>query len=177
MSAPITGSFNFPTSKQVPSEAIMDIFGKQAYLGNQFIVSTGAVAIAATGEAPILSISNDATNKLSLFSIARRMIGGDATNFITYRLYKSPTTLAAGSAKTPINCRILSSTTSVATCKASPTAVSNGTLMATFIVGPNNYQDVDNLMIIVDPGTSLLLTAQASGQPTTAVAEAMWYEI
>lgn len=167
---------NPATNRQVPDQAIMDMFGKQSYLGNQFIAGSGVVALADTAEHNLFYIANAAANLKALFNRVRNLMAGDATNIITFRIYKNPTTVAAGTDITPINCRFASPLIAVATCKTAPTSVSKGTLVATYVVSSASDQDNNDQIFIVDPGLSILITAQASAASSAAV-ELVWWEL
>lgn len=172
----ITANSRFPTNKQVPDHAIMDFYNKQAYLGNQFIANTGVVTLADTAEHPLLYLSNPAGGSLSLFNTVRKLFAGDMTNTIVFKIYVNPTTVTSGSSITPGNCRIASSTASIAVSKKSVAAVSNGTLLAAFPIGIGYYPVDADTLLIIDPGNSILITATAAAA-TSCVVEAVWYEL
>lgn len=172
----ITGNQNFPNKNQVPDHSILDLFGKQAYLGNQFVASSGVVSLADTAEHPVMYLLNGAANTKSLFNGIRKCFAGDVTNLIVFRVYQQPTTVAAGSVITPTNSRLASATLSSATVKKSVTAVSNGTLIETLPIGFGYAPIESNNLLILDPGYSLLITAQAVAA-TTCVIEMVWWEL
>lgn len=167
---------NPATNRQVPDQAIMDLFGKQAYLGNQFVASTGAVALADTSEAAILYLANAATNSKALFNSARSVFNEDPTNLVTFRVYFNPTTVTSGSAITPVNCRPANPLTSVSACKKSVSVSTKGT----FVMGMTDLSSFgwrDDTLLIIDPGQSMLITAQgAAGTPTVFI-DAVWWEL
>lgn len=167
---------NPATNRQVPDAAIMDINGKQAYLGNQFVASATA-ALADTNEAPFLYIANAAANSKALFHYLRSFVSTDATIDITFRVYQNPTTVTSGSAVTPINCRPANPLASIAICKKSVSVATKGTLVTTLVVSGGILQSSSNLILIVDPGQSLLVTAQAASGTPSIAGEAVWYEI
>lgn len=167
---------NPATNRQVPDAAIMDLFGKQAYLGNQFVVS-GAIALGDTSEDNFLYISNAAANTKALFSPMRSFTVSDPTIAVTFRIYANPTVVAAGSIVIPVNCRLANPLTSVSVCRTAPTASTKGTLISTLVVSGGALQAVSNLMLIVDPGKSLLVTAQAASGTPGIAGEAVWWEI
>lgn len=166
---------NFPTSKQIPDHSIMDSFSKQAYLGNQFMASTGSVTLPDTSEKPILYIANAAANKVSLFLGTRMFFAGDVTNSVTFRVYYAATSVSGGSAITPANCRQAMLNLSVATATLNPTVGGNGTLVNLFPTGLNGSL-VDQTCLILDPGFNLLITAKGSAA-TSCAAEAVWWEL
>lgn len=164
------------TNVQIPSESILDLFGKQTYLGNSFTVTTDSVALADTAEHPVLYVANASTNTKTLFNYVRALNCPDPAGTIIYRVYFNPTTVTAGSAATPVNCRTGSATASVATAKTSPAVVTKGTRVDTLTIG-FSAQSIDSILLAIDPGTSLLITAQAVGGATTAIVSAAWYEL
>ncbi len=86
----IPSNFNFPTSRQVPDQAIMDINGKQSYLGNVFSLLNGTAGDALTQntEKNLLLIKNASTTAKSIF-ISDRMIA--ANDAVIARFYINPT--------------------------------------------------------------------------------------
>ena len=174
------------SNRQVPDHSIMDLFGKQAYLGNQFLSGSGVVALADAAEHPVLSIAcpDQATqgvgafpNTKALFINLRQMFCNDATGLtgIVYRVYVNATTLAAGTVKVPVNARPANSLTSIAVVRASPTAAGNGTLAGTYSVGFGICQELDALLIL-DAGQNMLITAQGTAA-SSAIVDASWYEL
>lgn len=171
----LTGNLNFPTSKQAPDHSIMDHFNKQAYLGNQFIEDPGVLTLADNSEHPLLYILCPAASAKSLFISDLNLNAVGATDVITFRIYHTPVTVAAGTVITPGNNRIASSTVSAATVKHSVTAVSNGTLLQT-IVANVNTQISKNPLFILDPGKAILITGQAAVS-ASAICSAVHYEL
>lgn len=175
MANPNTNS-RFPNSKQIPDHAIVDFYNKQAYLGQQFIGSSGLITLADTSEHPILYLANPATATLSLFNYVRKLCAGDLTNSVVFKIYGNPTSVTSGSVITPANCRLSSNTASIATCKSSVSAGGNGTLIETLPVGLGFSPIDESTILILDPGASILITAKGSAA-TTCVASAIWYEL
>lgn len=171
----IPSNLNFPTKNQIPDHSIMDFYNKQAYLGNQFIDDPGVLSLADSSEHPLLYILCPATSGKSLFISDLNLNAVGATDVITYRVYHTPTTVAAGTSVTPRNIRIASSTTSLATVKSGVTAVSNGTLLQ-IIVATVNTQVGHNPLYILDPGKALLITGQAAST-ASAICVATHYEL
>lgn len=172
------------TSKQIPNEAILDVYNKQAYLGNQFVYPLKVAAVASTAETPLLLIqgigtsANTYSNKspTALFITLKTMICDTASQNVLFSFYTNPAFSDTGPIKTPLNARTGSATTSVATVSTSPTIVSNGTLMEQSAVsGVGTYEST--AMIILDAGQSLLLTATCSANPTNVGAVISWYEL
>jgi hypothetical protein len=171
------------TNRQVPEHSIVDHFNKQAYLGNQYIANTNVVTVTGTTEVPVLYIANPAlvqtapSNGIALFNEIQTLACIDPSGLtgIVYRIYSNPTVVAGGSAIVPRNCRLASSNTSIATCLKSPTVTTMGTLLASLNVGSQNTH-MGNLMFIVDPNKSILITAQPSAT-TSALVVCSWYEL
>lgn len=162
------------TSNQVSTDSILDINGKQTYLGNSFILPTTGTSLANTAETPICVLKNASTNTKSMFVFNRR--ASTDLNLLTIRIYKNPTLNVPGSTTAPINLRLGSSTASISLCYLGASITSNGTLMdlSHVFTGGNAFAP----LIIIDPGTSILFTAQQSAAGTSiAVIENAWYEI
>jgi hypothetical protein len=175
MASPLTNSLSFPTSKQVPDHAILDINAKQIYLGNQFIYATNSTAISGTSETPLVLMSNPTTNAVSLFHNVRKLTCLTASNSSIFRFYLSPTGASGGTAQVPINLRPASSNTSKSVVTLSPTVSTNGTFLAALASSAFN-PDISSLLIIIDPGQVMLVTVQNSATSSVA-AELSWYEL
>lgn len=167
-------------NKQLPDHAILDRYNKQTYLGNSFIASTGALTIG-TSETAILSIINPATNNhpmpTGLFSLNRRFYLSPITGTLSYgiiNVYLNPTISSAGTVVTPVNLRPGNANTSLMSVHKSPTASANGTLLYSLSIGLNF---VDDLLLAVDPGDSLLITANPAQASTPVYADISWYEL
>lgn len=177
---------NLPaTNRQVPDHSIMDINGKQAYLGNQFLANSGVVALASTSETALISIACPSLaaqavgafpNAKALFISLRRMFCNDATGAtgIVYRIYLNAT-LSAGTARAISNVRPANPQTSIASVLASPAASPLGVLASIVPVGFNSPAVLSD-MIIIDAGQNMLITAQATAA-SSAVVDLSWFEI
>ena len=163
------------TNRHVPEHSIMDIFGKQTYLGNTFAASSGLVA-ATTSEAPLLYIACPAqntaapSNAKSLFCSIKQLLCNDATQVtgIVYKVYLNAATVSAGTPFVPVQMRPANDNVSIASVIVSPTVVTKGTLFAVYAVGfesPGAGPD----MIILDAGQNMLITQQASAASVGAV--------
>lgn len=172
------------TNRQLPDNAILDLFNKQTYLGNRYTFVMAFTA-AGTTETVSLLLQNPAQTTVafpsqggpsSLFVDLRRMSGITAiTSANIMRTYLNPTVTAVGTAKTPINMRKASPNTSIASLHSGPTISANGTLIeAISSANPETIASGD--LIILDPGQSLLITLQTE---TSAVinAQLSWYEV
>src|ERR1700677_1561152 len=168
---------NFPTPSQVPENAILDINGKQTYLGNSFILPLNGLLLTSADETTAALIENPATSKKSLFLFTRSATA-DAEAVLRY--YFNPTVVTPGTPTTPINLRPASFNTSSSLCYLTPTTSSNGTFFST--VGTEVTTEVlSNIIFILDPGQSLLITAQSptwsEGNDVLVYSENVWYEI
>jgi hypothetical protein len=164
------------TNRQVPDHAILDYYNKQVYLGNQFIYSQSSETVAATSETPIALISNPATSGKALFITYRAGSSLTASSSVIFRYYFNPTVTGAGTAKTPLNLRPANPNLSIATVGKDPTTSSNGTFVSSFISAALTSNS-SILMAVVDPGSTFLLTATPSVNPTNIEHEIVWYEI
>lgn len=173
--AVITGNLNFPTSKQVPDHAILDQYNKQTYLGNSFVYTTSQT-IAGTSETPIILLTNPASNTKSLFFNLRKLTCTTASHSAIFNFYSAPTISANGTAQTPINFRPASATTSSMNIYLSPTISSNGSLMSA-LISANQTPDVSSVLVVLDPGQSLLTTVTVSNANDKVISEFGWYEI
>jgi len=176
---------NPSTQNQTATNSILDEFNKQAYLGNQYVVGVNAITIGSVGtEYPLLVMTNSSSPSTSLapalscFHNLRKFSCGDISGStgVLFRVYLNPTSVSGGSSVTPVNVRSGSSNKSVCTVLKQPTVGTKGTFLAEFPVGWA-AQNQSNAMIIVDPGDSLLITGEPVSGSTTAVAEAVWYEL
>lgn len=170
------------TNRQVPDHSIMDAFNKQTYLGNQFVyVNNGTTGT--TSEFPFILLSNPAVttsgfpaNYQSLFVNFNKLICQTAAATATAKIYLNPTVTGAGTAKTPVNLRTGSATTSAGVLTASPSVSSNGTLIGVLNASPG-LADMTNILSIIDPGNSILITVTTSSTTTTVASEIVWYSL
>jgi hypothetical protein len=170
------------TNKQVPDNSILDYFNKQVYLGNTFIYSVGSTEILTTSETPLLLLSNPAlvahsfpTGK-SLFQGLKKLTCLTTGQSAIFRIYANPTVSALGTSQTPLNLRPASPNTSVAALSTSPTVTSFGSLVAV-LASAAFTPDVSDVLTVLDPGQSLLVTVQTSSATTFIACEFSWYEI
>lgn len=176
---------NLPsTARQVADNSILDVMGgKQTYLGNQFIYTNPIPSFATTAELPVFLMTNPAITTsafpsawTSLFVNLNKCVTTTASQSVIFRFYLNPTVTGAGTAKTPINLRTGSATTSVATIATLPSVSANGTLYQMLASQPFS-PDLSSVLAIIDPGKSLLITAQATATATTAIQEISWWEL
>lgn len=167
MSTPIT-------QFQVVQDSILDLNGRQTYLGNSFMLPAAGTSLTDTTETPIALIKNLSTNTKSLF-IFRRLVMSN-NNTVLARFYLNPTVNVLGTATAPKNMRTASATTSVSLCYLGMTITANGTLLQTV---PGSQYGIDCAdLIIQDPNYNILITAQQAGAGTSlAIPEIAWYEL
>lgn len=162
---------------QIPDNSILDAYNKQVYLGKAFIAATPVSTTAGTSEVPILLLSNPIANKTSMFAAVRKFSCQTTGVSILFRVYINPTITSNGTTITPVNLRINpNSPTSVMTAFLSPTASSNGTYVTGLPVAAFSTA-ISNVLQILDPGASVLITAQASSAGTSLEVEQVWYEL
>jgi hypothetical protein len=164
------------TQTQLPMEAILDLFGKQTYLGNSFTLPQTGKALTDTSEHPIAVIKNPSGSGKSLFLYGFSIISD--LNPTLIRFYISPTINAAGSATAAVNLRSGSTTSSISLCYLGATITANGTLAYTI---PCTTSGIPlHFLIVIDQGNSLLITGQqVSGSMGTSniYLASAWYEI
>lgn len=166
-------------SHQVPDHAIMDINGKQTYLGNSYIVSSPSAAAGGTGEVNVISITNPSTSGKSLM-ISRRVVSTALATAasVIFRSYLNPTGVAAGTDLTPTPLRVNAATpASAMTSKIAPTTTGSGTLMDTVLATTSSGPADMDFLIILDPGKSMLITAQATDATALIASQIVYYEL
>lgn len=172
--ATIPSNLRFPTSAQNPSEAIMDLFGKQVYLGNTFVYAS-SVSVSGTSEQPFYTLANPLDNAKSLFVNLRKVISGSASLSVIMKCYIAPIVSVAGNAQTAINMRPANGNLATGVLQLSPTVSANGSLI---LVEASNAFDpkFSQNLVILDPGQVMLVTFQCSASDTVLF-ELGWYEL
>jgi hypothetical protein len=173
MSTPFTGN-------QTPEKSILDVFNRQAYLGNQFTIVLDSEAVTNT-ETPIFYKLNPAalTNTFpnaskAMFHCSRRT--SSTSGNVILRYYFNPTVVSNGTPITPINIRPSSANVSIAHCFTGTTVSSKGTLISSIQSTTSEYLD-NNLVYIIDPGQATLITAQTVTGTSVSFFEMVWYEL
>lgn len=164
-------------SKQLPNEAILDVFNKQCYLGNQFSIQSGVISVSGTSEVPFLFMGNASSTTTTLFQCLRKLVVNDvsgATGAI-FRIYKNPTGVTGGTILSPINLRYASAISSAALVVLQPNVSTSGSIGAAFSVGWEN-QNESEVLHIIDPGYSQLITVQPTAS-TSIIVDLVWYEL
>lgn len=160
----------------------MDAYFRQTYLANAFIFSTGSTAISGTSEVPLLLIQNKSANfqvnglPVGCFVQNIKVAQLTAAHTAIFNLYVGPTFSAAGTAKTPVNLRVASAVTSLMTVTQAPTVSANGTLIEIFS-STAIVPDMSQILKIVDPNKTLLLTATVSNDGDHVNAAISWFEL
>lgn len=165
------------TPNQIPDQAIMDLFGKQAYLANAYL-SCIPLSTTTTSETGLVLFSNPAGTGKAMFMGLRKLLCQTASQSLTAKFYITPTISAAGSAAAPNNQRpgnTQQSTISAVT--TGPTVTTKGTLFDELYAAAGDPPDVNPYLIILDPGQSLLMTATPSQNVVAFTLTSAWYEL
>lgn len=169
------------TQNQVPSNSILDAFNRQVYLGNSFVFSN-QLTIGGTSETPIMLLSNPASNgignvsPLGLFFNLRKLTCLTAAHTALFNFYANPTVTGAGTPGTPVNFRTASATTSKMTIATNPSVSANGKLMA-HLMSANQTSNVSQVLVILDPGQTMLCTVTVSNANDVIATEFGWFEL
>ncbi len=164
------------TNTQVPNNSILDLFGRQTYLGNSFILPQDGLSLANTVETPVAYLVNPSTSSKSLFVFSRKISSDN--NPVQVRFYKDPTVNVIGTATVAKNLRSGFSAIELpqATCYLASTFTANGTQLST--LPATVYGLTSDVLYVIDPGSALLATGKQVGAGTTSVyVELCWYEI
>lgn len=161
-------------SYQIADQAILDIYGKQTYLGNGFCLPSTTTLVTTLTETPLYLIKCPATAKNSLFIFNKKMSSDNNNLLVKY--YFNPTVTTNGTAVTPVNHRSKFGHASVSLCYSSPTVSANGTLISTTLASTGSTSS--DTLYIVDPGDSLYVTATALVQQNSNIIVGLsWYEL
>jgi hypothetical protein len=167
MSAPLTQT-------QLPMDSILDLNGKQTYLGNSFVLPATGTSLTDTSETPMIVIKNPDGSGKSLFIFNRTMVTNN--NPVLVRFYLNPTINVAGSTTAALNLRSGSTTASITLCYLGATITSNGTLLT--VLPASSTGTKFEVLYVLDQGATMLVTGQQAGAGTTlAVSSNAWYEI
>lgn len=172
-----SGPNTLMTSSQIPDNSILDINGRQTYLGSSYILPINGLTLDSADETDVALIQNPKTNNKAMFFYTRT---ATADALAVLRYYFNPTVSATGSPTIPVNLRPASSNLSISKCYLTPTIADNGTFFST--VGTEVTIEVASLtLFILDPGQSLLITAQSPtwsmGNDVLVYSENVWYEL
>jgi hypothetical protein len=175
--ATIPSQTRFPTANQVPQNSILDQFNRQTYLGNAFVLPIVGLSLSNTDETNVLLMTNPSTTK-SLFINLRRY--SSSAQAVLVKTYVTSTVSTTGTASTPVNLRPANANTSVSACYTNGqfSLGSNGTVISAVGVSSDYFITQDNsLMVIIDPGQTLLITATALVETTSFNADVSWFEL
>lgn len=163
------------TQTQIAEKSILDLNGRQNYLGNAFTTNIiYPIATGTPGQVPLVLIKNPAGSGKSLFFI-QSILNSD-NSYMFFFIYKNPTITSVGTALTVSNLRIGATTTSISQCYSSPTIANNGTQLSGFT---NYSSQIVTYPFILDPGTNLLINTGLAidyGNTNVFITE-NWYEI
>jgi len=167
-----------PASRnQIPDESILDINGKQAYLGNAYKAPTGLVNGNTMTETPLILIQNGTANALptaiAAFIQSIKLGCDTSTALATFKFYTASASISSGSAITPVNARPANANTSAMTVTKAPTVGTKGTLIDE--IWTNGTVVLDSELLVLDSGQSLLITQQVSASADVQ-ATLGWYE-
>lgn len=167
------------TNSQIPEKSILDLNGRQVYLGNSFVSGTMSASLGVTTETPYFLFTNPANSGKSAFIYTRKhSIIVTTAAICTFRYYVAPTVTSAGTAITPKNLRLnAGSPASVMQTSTLPTTSNNGTFAADVASTSSGNADISHVLVIVDPGNSVLITATESSGTAPIAFEAVWYEL
>jgi|SRR6478609_784422 len=167
------------TQNQIAEKSILDINGRQTYLGNAFVSGLPVQPVGFTAETPIFLVSNPAGNTKSFFTFLRRfeiIVTNNQT--CTFRFYTNPVITNAGTLQAPRNMRTSSaSPQSTMVTSTFPTVSSFGDPGIRISVATAGASVEDNVLNIGDPGASYLLTATSSNATSPIGFQIFWYEI
>lgn len=167
MSAPLTKT-------QIAENSILDLNGRQTYLGNSFTLPMPGATLTDGTETPIAVIRNVAGSGKSLFFM-QQIVSTDANNCLV-RFYLNPTLNVPGSTTSARGLRSGSTTASISTCYLGATITANGTLLYALPADASGTEST--VLYVLDPGDTLLMTAEQPTVTTTNVyVMNAWYEI
>lgn len=164
--APSTNST--PKDKEYVMQAVRE--------GKSFTVTTDLTSIASS-ETAFLYLKNPSASGKDVL-ITHFKFGTDSANTRTLiRIYANPTVTADGTALTEINTIVKSSPpTSSIECFKLPTVTSNGDRLNLDISPANSSSKGLNRWYWLEPGNSLLLTADNSQNNVDSFADVYWLE-
>jgi len=173
----MTTPFPLQFNQQNAQNSILDVTGlRQTYLGNTYILPFTGHSLSDENENVLGIITNPSGSGKGLFLYTRKV--STDNNTVLVRFYLNPTVSVTGSATTAVNLRSGYSTlnSSIAKCYLSPTISANGTFVA--VLPATIYSITSNVLIVIDPGATILFTGQQTASGTTnAFVDFSWYEI
>jgi len=162
---------------QVPDKSILDLHGRQAYMGNEFTAIPAALTIG-TAELPavLLRMPASTTNPASAFLTALHAIVDSSSATCLIKMYLQPTVSNVGADQVSTNVRPASGVAATAVVTTLPTVSNNGILIYTSRIGANQTLNDHALHRVLDAGYSVLITLQASGASTAVHVNIAWFE-
>lgn len=100
------------------------------------------------------------------------IVDGTAATHFTFAL----TSVGQGTSETPVNLRPSNPNTSVMSICLSPTVSANGTLIS-YMMSASQTPNSSDLLIVLDPGQTLLVTVTVSNASDKVATELSWYEL
>lgn len=167
------------SAEQIPDKAILDLYGRQAYLANAFSAAVALGSLGGTTEVPYLLFKNPAASGKSAFLYLRsHSILDTAAADAIFTYYSGPTITGNGTGVTPVNLRLNSSSPSSAMSVYKASTVSaNGTFLFDVACINSANPTVSNSLMIVDPGVNVLVTCKESSGSSLVSIQVCWYEI
>lgn len=164
---------------QVAEKSILDISGRQTYLGNSFNAGFAPQALGVTTEVPVFLVTNPAGSTKSLFCFDRRYeIIVSSTDTASFTFYLNPTVSSVGTVVTPTNLRFnVASPLSTVATSSFPSVSSFGSQVLDVSTVSSGNPSRSNVLFILDPGVTLLLTAISSSATAPVGFQMAWYEI
>lgn len=161
-----------------PEKSILDLNGRQIYLGNAFVSGFEAQPIGTTDETPVFLVVNPSDSKKSAFSFFRRFeILVTSNQFCTFSVYGNPLVINPGTPVTPGNLRFgLTPSVSAILTYFLPIASPFGAPSLRRSIATGSASIEDDVLCILDPGSSMLLTAKPSNTAAPIAFQLGWYE-
>jgi len=150
----------------------------QTYLGNQFVFSVNGINLQSMFEIPIILLVNPlkAVASKSLFINIKKLACLTEARTAAFKYYFDPTFESVGRIQHPLNARSNFTTESEAQLSIYPSASLFGQIVTVLSCGPM-ITNISEVMVILDPGQSQLITAQVSAANTMISCELGWYEL
>lgn len=167
----MTYAFNPP---QYPSLSLNPMLNSAQGIGFTTAIDLTAIG---TGnvETPLLYLVNDTENKVSICSFQRRYFDSAGSPAI-FRHYSNPIVSDNGSPLTIHNLRFNpNSPQSVMASYESPTVTDNGNFISA--VSTNVITVTSDVPYIIDPGYSILITAEVQNDGDMVTGQWIWWEL
>jgi hypothetical protein len=139
--------------------------------GMSFVWSRRRMTFASTFETPLLLITATTT---TVVWDSRNGFCYTRDQYVTFSSYSDPVVTNIGVLQSPVNLRLGASTLATARVTTDPTVTDFGSYIASMLATPVHM--ASSMMLLIDPGHSLLVTATASANPVDAHCGFRWYE-